>query len=417
MAPSSRPPSLPSIPDIALDLDEKTQLLPELEEVLSSGAETSTTLDDEYDFRPSRSHSTRTQNSFHRRIVLPSRFPSISSSHAPTTLTTLPLSPRHHDVTCQVQPLYAPPFPQHPFNLPTKKKRKKTNPRRQLPPHQKTVHESWTITYHHPAPHTKLHIRALGITLWRHFDPRGAADEGSVLSVVPNTHFSQPELAATVALHEASVTACAARRGWGRARGRVAERRLSKPMIVGSGGAPGKSSAGAGIGGGVGAGGEGAAGGGWWEGAAVYAADVERRVRALDWRVQDEIYELLSDRVQSSSNAFRRRDWRVVALTEVPGGELTDAPTGFRAFEETAKRGWFGFGKAKRLSVKAKRWPDMPVTEYRLILRGNETKTNDQGWGHYNRYSRPWRAADEKEIGDRRRWSSFTGRSEKYVDF
>jgi hypothetical protein len=148
----------------------------------------------------------------------------------------------------------------------------------------------------------------------------------------------------------------------------------------------------------------------------VYAADLERRVRALDWRVQDEIYELLSDRVQSSSNAFRRREWRVVALTEVPGGELTDAPTGFGGFAET-KRGWFGFGKTKRLSVKAKRWPDMPVTEYRLILRGNETKTNDQGWGHYNRYSRPWRAADEKEIGERRRWSSFTGRSEKYVDF
>ncbi|KAH6623057.1 hypothetical protein F5144DRAFT_351316 [Chaetomium tenue] len=376
MAPSSRPPSLPSIPDIALDLNEKAQLLPELEEVLSSGAETSTTLDEDYDFRPSRSHSTRTQNSFHRRIVLPSRFPSISSSHAPTTLTTLPLSPRHHDVTCQVQPL-------------------------QLPPTQKTLHESWTITYHHPRPHpTKLHIRALGITLSRQSDHHhrgGGSEEGSVLSVVPNTHFAQAELAATVALHEASVTANAARRGG------APKRTLSKPKIVGS--AAGKV-------GGVGGGGVGE---GWWEGA-VYAADLEKRVRALDWRVQDEIYELLSDRVQSSSNAFRRRDWRVVALTEVPGGELTDAPTGFRAFGET-KRGWFGFGKTKRLSVKAKRWPDMPVTEYRLILRGAETKTNDQGWGHYNRYSRPWRAADEKEIGDRRRWSSFTGKSEKYVDF
>ncbi|KAK3293194.1 uncharacterized protein B0H64DRAFT_465280 [Chaetomium fimeti] len=372
MAPTSRPPSLPSIPDIALDLDEKAQLLPELEEVLSSGGETCTTLDEEDDFRPSRSHSTRTQNSFHRRIVLPSRFPSISSSHAPTTLTTLPLTPRRHDPTCQVQPL-------------------------QLPPTQKTVHESWTITYHHPTPRTKIHIRALGITLWRQFDPRD--DEGSVLSVVPNTHFGQAELAATVALHEASVTACAARRGGSRPM-----RTLSKPKIVGSAG-----------GGGGGGAGKGGSGDGWWEGA-VYAADLERRVRALDWRVQDEIYELLSDRVQSSSNAFRRRDWRVVALTEVPGGELTYAPTGFRAFGEQ-KRGWFGFGKAKRFSVKANRRPDMPVTEYRLVLRGAETKTNDQGWGHYNRYSRPWRAADEKEIGDRRRWSSFTGKSEKYVDF
>ncbi|KAH6847845.1 hypothetical protein B0I37DRAFT_415556 [Chaetomium sp. MPI-CAGE-AT-0009] len=373
MAPSNRPPSLPSIPDIALDLDEKAQLLPELEEVLSSGGETSTTLDEDDEFRPSRSHSTRTQNSFHRRIVLPSRFPSISSSHAPTTLTTLPLSPRRHDVTCQVQPL-------------------------QLPPSQKLIYESWTITYHHPAPRTKVHIRALGVTLWRQFDCRDD-EAGSVLSVVPNTHFAQAELAATVALHEASVTACAAAR-------RRPKRTLSKPMIVGSAGKNGSSG---------GDGSSGTGGGGWWEGA-VYAADLERRVRALDWRVQDEIYELLSDRVQSSSNAFRRRDWRVVALTEVPGGELTDSPTGFWRFEEQ-KRGWFGFGKAKRLSVKANRRPDMPVTEYRLVLRGAETKTNDQGWGHYNRYSRPWRAADEKEIGDRRRWSSFTGRSEKYVDF
>lgn len=207
-----------------------------------------------------------------------------------------------------------------------------------------------------------------------------------------------------MALHEASVTASAGRRG-----GAAPKRTLSKPKIVGS--AAGKGASGGGVGAGAGLG----VGEGWWEGA-VYAADLERRVRALDWRVQDEIYELLSDRVQSSSNAFRRRDWRVVALTEVPGGELTDAPTGFRAFGEV-KRGWFGFGKTRRLSVKAKRWPDMPVTEYRLILRGAETKTNDQGWGHYNRYSRPWRAADEKDIGDRRRWSSFTGKSEKYVDF
>ncbi|KAK4033656.1 hypothetical protein C8A01DRAFT_39889 [Parachaetomium inaequale] len=374
MAPNSRPPSLPSIPDISLDLDEKTHLLPELEEALSSAGETSTTFDDDNDFRPSRSHSTHTQNSFHhRRIVLPSRFPSTSSS-APTTYTTttLPLSPRRYDLTYQVQPL-------------------------QLPPTQKTIHESWTITYHHPTPRTKIHIRALGITLFRHF----GRDEGSILSVVPNTHFSQEELASTVALHEASVAAHSQRHHQKRTT-------LCKPKIAGT---PTPCTGATG--------GSGSAGGGSWD-SAVYAADVEKRIRGLEWKVQDEIYELLSDRVQSSSNAFRRREWRVVVLTEVPGGELTDSPTGFRRFGAgpgAGGRGWFGFGKSRRLGVKATRWPDMPITEYRLVLRGAETKANDQGWGYYNRYSRPWRAADEKEIGEKKRWSSLTGKSEKYVDF
>jgi hypothetical protein len=108
MAPSSRPPSLPSIPDIALDLDEKTHLLPEFDEVLSSTGESSTTLDDDDDFRPSRSHSTHTQHSYHRqRPPFPTRFPSIASTtHTTYTNTTRPLTPRQFDLTCQVQPLY-----------------------------------------------------------------------------------------------------------------------------------------------------------------------------------------------------------------------------------------------------------------------------------------------------------------------
>jgi hypothetical protein len=152
----------------------------------------------------------------------------------------------------------------------------------------------------------------------------------------------------------------------------------------------------------------------------VYAADVERRVRRLEWKVQDEIYELLSDRVQSSSSAFRRREWRVVALTEVPGGELTDAPTGFGGVagvgDGTIAGGCGKMWKGK-CTRRRKRVPDMPITEYRLILRGTETKVNDRGWGYYNRYSRPWKLADEKEMGERRRWSTLSGRSDKYVDF
>lgn len=235
------------------------------------------------------------------------------------------------------------------------------------------------------------------------------------MSVVPNTHFGQEELGAAVAMHQRSVAAQLVRvrerraRGpfaWFRRSGNGKGRRLSKPRIAGSG-------TGSGTGNGtpshVPNGGfptmtpEVAAD------ALEYAADLEARLRTLDWKVQDEIYELLGDRVQSSSNAFRRREWRVVVLTEVPGGELTDAPTGFGTASCLCNA---GAGAGDDRGVNA-----MPVTEYRLILRGTETKVNDAGWGYYNRYSRPWKTADEREIGEKRRWSTMTGRGDKYVDF
>lgn len=273
---------------------------------------------------------------------------------------------------------------------------------RQLPLAQKTIHESWTITYHHPHPRTTSHVRVLGVTLWRRFE----REEGSILSVVPNTHFSQDELAATVALHESSAAAQALRQR---------KRRLSKVQPPPPADQQQQNAA-MGLSGVLGVG-----GGGGWE-SAVHAAELETRIRGLDWKVQDEIYELLSDRVQSSSNAFRRREWRVVVMAAIPGGELTDSPTGFTAAAvgRVGKRRWFGRGswRWKEIAGARTNWdPKMPVTEYRLILRGTETKANDHGWGYYNRYSRPWRMADEKEIGEKRRWSSMTGKSDKYVDF
>ncbi|KAG7284945.1 hypothetical protein NEMBOFW57_009560 [Staphylotrichum longicolle] len=349
---------------MALDLDEKAHLLPELDEVLSSTGESSATLDEDDDYRPSRNHSTHTQHSSHRR-VLPARFPSISSI-APTTYTAHPLL-SWHDLAGQAQPL-------------------------QLPATQKTVLESWTITYHHPRPRrtattttTTTCVRLFGLTLFRRVRREDDAEAGSVLSVVPNTHFSQAELAATVALHEAAVVSAVVDAGrWD------GVKKKKRGLNLG----------------------------------AVYAADVEGRIRALDWKVQDEVYELLSDRVQSSSNAFRRREWRVVVLAAIPGGELTDAPRGpVSSAKETGKRRWFGLANGGRwlwrrvTAAKRKGDAEMPVTEYRLILRGTETKTSEQGWGYYNRYSRPWGVADDKEIGEKRRWSSLTGRSEKYVDF
>ncbi|KAK3305887.1 uncharacterized protein B0T15DRAFT_556404, partial [Chaetomium strumarium] len=386
--PVSRPPSLPCIPDIALDIDEKTPFLPELDEILSStGA--SSTLDEDDDFRPSRSHSTHTQHSaVHRRIHFhPTRLPSVSSN---ITYNPLP------------QPL---------------KKNKLTRQISQLSPHQKVLHESWTITYHHPTHRTTSQLQVLGLTVWRQTD----REDGSVLSVVPNTHFTQGELAAAVAVHEAAVVAHHHRHHAHHSGGSKKERTNTSttrrrtlckaPSFYGSS-SSGSSSSCRGGGGGS---------------SDVYATDLERRLRSLDWKVQDEIYELLSDRVQSSSNAFRRREWRVVVLTEVPGGELTDAPTGLEEAPGAAtsmvgkRRGWFGIGVGTwlggRTRPRGSTVPDMPITEYRLILRGTETKTNDQGWGYFNRYSRPWRTADEKEIGEKRRWSTATLKSEKYVDF
>lgn len=250
-------------------------------------------------------------------------------------------------------------------------------------------------------------MRVCGLTLWRQFE----REEGSILSVVPNTHFAQDELAATVAMHEAAVAAHSHRQK---------KRRLSKvPQPVEQQAAQGIMGLGMGVGGGGGGLGVGVDGGSWDR--AVYAADLEQRIRGLDWKVQDEIYDLLSDRVQSSSNAFRRREWRVVVLAQIPGGELTDSPTGFSP-AAGKKRRWLGLGSGswtwKEVAGAKTKWDsEMPVTEYRLILRGTESKANDHGWGYYNRYSRPWRMADEKEIGEKRRWSGMSGRSDKYVDF
>lgn len=251
------------------------------------------------------------------------------------------------------------------------------------------------------------------MTLWR----RTEREEGWVVSVVPNTHFTQAELARAVAMHEAAV---AGRLGARSPSGKKTLAAAPPPPPLFSDPAPTAAAAAIPS----------------TTPSLVYAADLEARVRALDWKVQDEIYELLSDRVQSSSSAFRRREWRVVVLSEVPGGEMTDAPTGFfsaagqhqKQQEQRRRRLQQEEGRPdERREVRALwrrgrrtagRAPEMPVTEYRLILRGTETKANDQGWGSYNRYSRPWKLEDERELGERRRrWSAVTGRSEKYVDF
>ncbi|KAL2266810.1 hypothetical protein VTJ83DRAFT_6162 [Remersonia thermophila] len=407
MPPSNRPLSLPSIPDIAFEeYDGKTHLLPELGEVVSAATGASgTTLEDDDAAAagaavdnghspPSRSHSSQTHRSVRRRrMAALRRAPSVSSTN--TLLTYTPtlhcFSHPGHDPACDVPPV-------------------------QLVASQTPVLESWTIVYHHARPRTTRQLRLCGVTLWRQIE----RDDGSVLSVLPNPHFSQPELAATIAMHQASVAAHAARlRGGSSTHKR--RRLLCKAPVTDPTKQPPphqlqhRQSF---VGGSVAAI---PAGSDW----AVYAADLEARLRALDWAVQDEIYELLNDRLQSSSTAFRRREWRVVAMSQIPGGELTDAPTGFGygnnggGKDGERLRKWFASWRWRETAPEklACGPAEMPVTEYRLILRGSETRVDDQGWPHYNRYSRPWRAADDKETGDLRRWPTTIGRRDKYVDF
>lgn len=114
-----------------------------------------------------------------------------------------------------------------------------------------------------------------------------------------------------------------------------------------------------------------------------YDKHVERRLRNLDWTVQDELYKLIRDRTENSSNSFRRREYKLVVLLEVPGGEMTDARIDSRR------------NKLKRSNA--------PHIEYRVILRGHEVMDSADGWGAYDRYTQPWKLADEAVSENARR--------------
>lgn len=121
-----------------------------------------------------------------------------------------------------------------------------------------------------------------------------------------------------------------------------------------------------------------------------YDNDIENRLTNVNWSVQDELYKLIKDRTENSSNSFRRREYKLVVLLEVPGGEMTDAGTGAKC-----NKAWC------RMMRKLKR-TKVPNVEYRVILRGNEVMNSDAGWGAYDRYTQPWRLADEAELASAR---------------
>ncbi|KAK4161688.1 hypothetical protein QBC43DRAFT_302672 [Cladorrhinum sp. PSN259] len=424
-----RPPSLPSIPDLELDsfhmdidtpededFDEKNDkaivLLSDGEEESTTTTTTTTTSSCSITLGHSSSLSSSSSFSQNQNRILPHKrsIPLRFASPAPSasTVTTRLSLPGYH---LTPQPSYHHPLP---FSLPPG-------------PGPQEIYESYTITYHHPVfpkpssssiakriiPLSRLFTRTTGINT----ATQGEGEEsepGRVLSVVPNPHFSQDELR------------------------HVVQREYKTLFTLRTGRPPSE-----------------------------YTRDLEMRLRAAEWKVQDEIYDLLNDRCGASSTCYKRREWRVVMLVSVEGGEMVDHSLGEDGKErwegpredvgvelETGGSGlncsswrWvvdmFGCGmpvgmekdegRRRRLNkvskiTKAGKAGEIqkgsglggkkrraPITEYRLVIRGKEVSEcqEEGGWRWYNRYSRPWREVDdhhrqdqeEKKEGVKRRWS------------
>lgn len=113
-----------------------------------------------------------------------------------------------------------------------------------------------------------------------------------------------------------------------------------------------------------------------------YDDDLEHRLRKQDETVQNELFSLLRDRTESASNPYRHREYKFAVL-EVSGGKMTDASSRPRA----KKHWWQGLQKSKYTKASH--------IEYRVVLRGHEMRANDAGWAVYDRFSQPWRLADE----------------------
>lgn len=201
----------------------------------------------------------------------------------------------------------------------------------------KTIYESWTLSYHRPTVHVVSQFKSFCILKYL---KKTTTVPGRVMSIEPKTQFGQKELA--------EVVCCV--------------RDQHKPKLFGS---------------------------------ATYDKDVENRLRKLDWTVQDELYKLIRDRTENASNTFRRREYKLVVLLEVPGGEMTDAGSGVQCNKKWCRM------MRKLKGTKA------PNVEYRVILRGNEVMNRDAGWGAYDRYTQPWKLADEAELANAREKSGY----------
>lgn len=217
----------------------------------------------------------------------------------------------------------------------------------QLPSSSKNVYEAWTLIYRRP------NRRLQGWTkfLWYKFRKTVRTEPGKVLALNPKVHFEQEELSDVIN------------------QAKVQYRPRSNRRTSGT--------------------------------SATYDEDVERRLRTLEIPVQDELYKLLRDRAEHASNSYRRREYKLVVLLEVPGGEMTDAGTGPQAVNKNKNK------RTLRDVWKGKAAVQAPHVEYRVILRGSEVKTNAAGWGIYNRYAQPWRLADEIDVINAREKSGY----------
>lgn len=98
-----------------------------------------------------------------------------------------------------------------------------------------------------------------------------------------------------------------------------------------------------------------------------YEKDLDRRIRKLDQDTQRRLEKLVERRTSANSSDTYRREYKVVALAEVPGGRSI---TGIEGYKGT--RLWYRPWARKRPAKM----------EYRLILEGVETKRteNDCMW-------------------------------------
>lgn len=127
-----------------------------------------------------------------------------------------------------------------------------------------------------------------------------------------------------------------------------------------------------------------------------YHGDLERRLRRLDGGVQEELYNLIRDRTENASNSFRRREYKLVVLVGIPGGEMTDAGTESSSLSSS----WLSWGLGCGTARRSRDRKASSHVEYRVILRGSEVKANDAGWGVYSRYSQPWKLSDEAQLAN-----------------
>lgn len=130
-----------------------------------------------------------------------------------------------------------------------------------------------------------------------------------------------------------------------------------------------------------------------------YDGNLERRLQRLDWAVQDELYGLVWDRTEKTSTCFRRREYKLVVLARVPGGDMTDGGWVSRRAAAAAA------ASSSLLSSSWWRWPASVLRCGRRLKDAKaashvEVKRNDAGWGAYSRDTQPWRRADEGRLLD-----------------